>query len=142
MITAAQQEFLKDTAAAGEAYRQAVEQVMQELVERDNVVIVGRAGQVILQHAPTVLHVRVIAPLGLRAERIAQRCQTTLDCARAQVETSDRCRANFMRRFYKTHWDEPNLYHLIINTGLVAPQLAAQWICHAVQSQDQPKPAR
>src|SRR5512135_1529753 len=42
------------------AYRQAVETVMKEFAERDNVVIVGRAGQVILRDRPNVLHVRII----------------------------------------------------------------------------------
>jgi cytidylate kinase len=123
------------------AYRAAVEQVMHEFAARGNVVMVGRAGQVILHELPDVLHVRITAPIELRVERIAQRCQTTAECARAQVETSDRYRANYMRRFYKIRWDDPVLYHLIINTGLVTTQLAAKWICLAVQAQEQSQPS-
>jgi cytidylate kinase len=118
---------------ANQAYSRAVEQVMHELVQEGNVVILGRAGQVILEKTPDALHVRIIAPLDLRVERIAQKLSIAPEHARAQVEASDRNRASYMRRFYHVQWDDPSLYHLIINTGYVAPAHAAGLICQAVQ---------
>jgi cytidylate kinase len=53
------------------AYRKALKQVMKELYSAGNAVIVGRAGQIILHDQPAVLHVRVVAPAELRAQRIA-----------------------------------------------------------------------
>lgn len=116
---------------ACQAYRRAVNQIMHELAAKGNVVIQGRAGQAILKDHPDVLHVRIIAPKSLRVERVKQRLGITTQQALAQVETSDRYRANYLRRFYNVRWDDPSLYHLVINTaGLTVPQASAI-ICQA-----------
>ncbi len=117
-----------------QAYAQAVEQMMHELAEEGNVVILGRAGQVILGKYPATLHVRIIAPLDLRVERIAQKLSIATEHAQAQVDASDRYRASYMRRFYHVHWDDPSLYHMIINTGYINSAFAADLICHAVST--------
>ena len=41
-----------------------------EAARRGNVVIVGRGGQVLLKGIPSVLHVRIIAPLQARVQRL------------------------------------------------------------------------
>jgi cytidylate kinase len=114
------------------AYRKAVEQVMQELAVQGNVVIVGRAGQVVLAGDPGTFRVRIFAPAILRAERIAKRLNITQECALAQVETSDRFRSNYLKRFYHVRWDNPELYHLTINTGRMQAIDVAKLICQAV----------
>ncbi len=119
------------SAEACKAYRRAVEQVMNELAGKGDVVIQGRAGQVILKDHPQALHVRIIAPRALRAERVAQRLDIPLECALAQIEASDRFRANYLRRFYRVRWDDPLLYHLVINTAGLSAQHAAEIICSA-----------
>ena len=124
--------------AACLAYRKAVEQVMKELADQDNVVIIGRAGQIILGGRPGVLHVRLIAPQQLRAERIAQRHNISIEGAQAQIQASDRYRRNYLRRFYNVHWDNPELYHLVINTGWISPKEAALVICQAAKNLQQP----
>jgi len=113
---------------ACQAYRQAVQQIMQELANQGNVVIIGRAGQMILGGWPEVLHVRVIAPRPLRIERVAERQEISLECALAQIEASDRRRRSYLKRFYNVQWDDPNLYDLVINTAHLAPTAAAQLI--------------
>jgi cytidylate kinase len=113
-------------------YRLAVEQIMEEMASEGNVVIVGRAGQVILRDRPGALHLRIIAPFALRAERVAQRHGVTLESAQAQIEASDRYRASYMRRFYRVRWDNPELYHLVINTGRIPVDQAAMIIRQAL----------
>jgi len=56
---------------ARKAYHHAVQVLMEEFSADGDVIIVGRAGQVILRNHPGVLHVKVIAPASLRACRIA-----------------------------------------------------------------------
>jgi cytidylate kinase len=113
---------------ACQAYRQAVQQIMQELANQGNVVIIGRAGQMILGGWSEVLHVRVIAPRPLRIERLAARQEISPECALAQIEASDRRRRSYLKRFYNVQWDDPNLYDLVINTAHLAPTAAAQLI--------------
>lgn len=118
---------------ACQAYRRAVDKIMHELAEKGNVLIQGRAGQVILKDSPDVFHVQIIAPKSLRVERIKQRLSITTEQALAQVEASDRYRANYLRRFYKVHWNDPSLYHLVINTAGLTIQQASEIICQAIQ---------
>lgn len=83
----------------------------------DNIVIVGRGGQAILQHEPGVLHVRITAPLGARTMRVKEREYLDLDDATALVKSKDQNAAAYLQHFFDIDWDNPLLYHLSINTG-------------------------
>ncbi len=85
--------------------------------ERDNVVIVGRGGQAVLRDKPGVLHIRMIAPLGARAMRTKDRMGITLSEATDLCRLKDQAAQAYLGRFYQIDWDNPLLYHLIINTG-------------------------
>jgi len=122
---------IRPSLKACEAYCQAMQQVMEELAALGNVVIVGRAGQATLHGRPDVLHVRVIAPAQVRAERVTSRRGIPIAAAQAQVEASDRYRYNYVRRFYHVRWDDPDLYDMIINTERVTSEAAAELIAQA-----------
>jgi cytidylate kinase len=127
---------LRPSAEAREAYHQAVLDIMQELANEGNVVIVGRAGQVILRDKPDVLHVRVYAPLDLRVERVAQQYAVSLEAARAQVMASDQARTRYLKRYYKSHWDDPDLYDVMINTAYLSAEKAARVVCKALEQRE------
>jgi len=85
--------------------------------ERDNVVIVGRGGQAILRDKPGVLHVRLIAPLGGRALRVKEREGIALAEATDLASSKDQAAVAYLERFFQIDWNNPMLYHLILNTG-------------------------
>lgn len=116
------------------AYQNSISEIMHELAAGGNVVIVGRAGQVILRDNPQVLHVKVIAPERMRFQRVAQQQNTTLECAQAQVLTSDQTRKNYLNKYYQVRWDDPQLYDLIVNTARLQPQQAACLIGQALNN--------
>ncbi|MFW6135693.1 MAG: AAA family ATPase [Chloroflexota bacterium] len=118
--------------APRQAYEQAVRQVMDDLVAEGDVVIVGRAGQVILQDRSDVVHVRVIAPPALRVKRIASLQEIPTPAARARVERSDRTRRVYLKRFYGVDWDDPQLYDLVLNTERLTVEGAVDLVCEAV----------
>jgi CMP/dCMP kinase len=113
------------------AYHQAVKEIMHEFAEQGDIVILGRAGQVILGNRTDIMHIRLIAPISIRIARIADRLGITESRARAQVEASDRYRSDYLRRFYHTDWDKPDLYHLVINTGSLEIDQAVELICQS-----------
>ena len=119
--------------AVCQAYRVAVSQVMHEIAGFGNALIIGRAGQVILKDRLDVIHVRIIAPLQQRVERIAARHQKSLDCARSRIEASDRCRQRYLQRFYQVRWNDPELYDLTINTSRFTPAEAAALIVNCIK---------
>ncbi len=123
------------------------EQIALELVQKairyayrmGNVIIVGRGGQVILQDEPDVLHVRVEAPLETRILRVRdvwQPYETSIDLRRAAqdaIERKDAASADYLRRFYNVRWDDPALYHVIINTGKMEVDQAAHMLAALVR---------
>ncbi|HEY9087748.1 MAG TPA: cytidylate kinase-like family protein [Anaerolineaceae bacterium] len=126
---------LKPTIQEQRAYHRALVQVMDELANEGRYVIVGRAGQAILHGRAGALHVRVIAPMSLRIERIMQRQAISAEAAKAQIEASDHSRRVFLRRFYASDWDSAELYDLVINTEKIDPHTAAELICDVLSRQ-------
>jgi cytidylate kinase len=112
-----------------QSYLTAVKTVMEELAAVGDVVIVGRAGQIILAHWPGVLHLRMIAPLAVRVQRLAQRQGITPAAARAQAETSDRYHKKYFKHFYHSNWDAPEHYDLVINTAKLTAANATDLVC-------------
>ena len=103
-----------------------------EAYKHDNVVIVGRGGQAILREQPGVLHVRIIAPLGARVLRVQAEQNLSLDEATLRVKRRDEAAAAYLERFYDIDWDNPLLYHLIINTGKWEVEDAVQIVLTAL----------
>ncbi len=116
-----------------DAYARAVQAIMEELAGAGNVIIVGRAGQAILRGHPGVLHVRLIAPLELRAQRLSERHHISLHAARAQAAASDRLRRTYLQHFYHIDWNDPLLYDLVINTAHLGAAQACDLICQAAR---------
>jgi cytidylate kinase len=99
------------------------------------VVIVGRGGQVLLQNEPDVLHVRVEAPLETRIMRVKEwhPFETRVDIrrqAQSLIEARDAASAAYLERFYHVRWDDPSLYHLILNTGKLTAEQGADMLAY------------
>lgn len=122
---------LQPSQEALQAYEEAVREVMGDLADEGEVVIVGRAGQVILAGRADVLHVRIIAPPEVRVGRIASRQQIPEAAARAQMEESDRTRRAYLRHTHQVAWNDPQLYDLVLNTARMTVPSAADLIIHA-----------
>ncbi len=107
--------------------------------ERGNVVILGRGGQAILQDLPGVFHVRIEAPMEARILRMQAEKRMSAAAAREWAIEQDRLTAEYLSRFFRIRWDDSTLYHLVINTGKLELEIAAQFIASAI-TQLQPKP--
>lgn len=124
------------SARSSQAYLDAVRSVVLELASKGNVVLIGRAGQRILAGFPGTLHVRLIAPLELRVQRISEEQKIPLEAARSQIEASDAHRRQYLKRFYRSDWEDPSLYDLVINTGRMTSAAACELICMAARHID------
>jgi len=116
-----------------DAYHRAIRQVMNDLAAKGGFVIIGRAGQVILRERPDVLHVKIMAPAELRAERVAGVQSIPIAAARAQVAASDTTRREYLLRCFDVQWDDPALYDLVINTRCFLPGDVGDLICLALE---------
>jgi cytidylate kinase len=122
---------LQTTEEQAQAYRRAMQQVMEERAAAGKVILLGRAGCLLLHDCPAVLHVRVIAPLAQRIERVAQTRSISRRAAQAQVEASDCARRAYVHAHHKVDWNDPQLYHLVLNMEQWTIEDAAEIICLA-----------
>jgi cytidylate kinase len=100
-------------------------------------VIVGRAGQVLLAQRRDVLHVRVVAPLKQRITYVARREGLDEASAQVRVQLKDRDRARYLQMQYQRSVDDPLLYDLVVNTGILDLDSAVDLICLALQRKAQ-----
>ncbi len=111
-------------------YRDLIQQAINEVAEEGGVVIVAHAASLALAGRPGLLRVLVISPTEARAHRLEEELGLTLEAARKMVERSDRDRADYFKRFYRT--DElPTHYDLVVNTGSLSPEQAAKLVLAA-----------
>ncbi|MDQ1354601.1 MAG: hypothetical protein QG657_4910, partial [Acidobacteriota bacterium] len=103
---------------------------------KGNCVILGRGGQVALGNIPGILHVRVVAPMAKRIERIAKR----LDCDERQaakiIDQNDQERGGFHKFFFDCNWEDADLYDLVLNTGSLSGEAAARIIQDVANSDE------
>jgi uncharacterized small protein (DUF1192 family) len=93
---------------------------MAAAYERGDMLIIGRGGQAILEDKPDVLHVRVVAPMEYRIERLQWERELAATQARRFARERDRAAAEYLRNFHYIDWGDPTLYHLVVNVENVS----------------------
>jgi cytidylate kinase len=114
--------------AAMEDYVRMVGMVILDMAKEGNVLIIGRASQVLLRDHPETLHVQVVAPLVCRMEKLMRVEGLTRQGATRRITASDQARADHLRRYYGVNSLDPQLYDLVINTGRISIQTAIQLV--------------
>ena len=104
------------------------QKVMTRLANQGNVVLIGRGGQVLLSERSDVLHVRVISPIEDRVKFVMEEERVPKEEAELLIRKIDRNRERYLKRNYGIDWENPNHYHLTINTGLMDMARAIQII--------------
>ncbi len=111
----------------------AVGEVIKKIAARGNVLVLGQGGQALLEREPHACHVLVLAPVEVRAVRVAQKEGLTLAQARRRVRVSDQARGEYLARYHSSHWIDPLLYHLVVNTGITPLEGAVSLIVEAAK---------
>jgi|YNPMSStandDraft_1061717.scaffolds.fasta_scaffold52661_2 cytidylate kinase len=111
-----------------------IQAIITEVYRMDNMVILGRGGQMILKDKANVLHVRIEAPFDERVRRVQEIERVTLAEAQEKVANRDKAAYSYIKRFYGVDWADPLLYHLVINTSLCGISASVQLICEAVSA--------
>lgn len=99
-----------------------------QLANLGNVILIGRGANVITARLPDVFHVRLVAPLEKRITHARRYYEMAEVQARAFCLHEDRGRIRYLRKYYRRDINDPLIYHLIINTGLVSYDQAARLI--------------
>jgi cytidylate kinase len=115
-----------------EKYLRHLKQVVTSLGHHGNVVFVGRGAQFLLP-SQCGLCVRLVASLEARAKRMADLGKLSLEQARLKIGKIDTERAAFIRKTFKKDVGSPANYDLIINTGEINIESAANIVLASVQ---------
>ena len=120
------------TQAQEVAYLRLTQRVLLELATGGDVVIIGRGSQFLLHGAARTLHIYIFAPLDFRIDQIMKLHHVNRNMAKEMIERRDYEHNAYLGRYYGGNQHQPNLYHLLINTGLFTYELAANLIQQAL----------
>lgn len=109
-------------------YWRLTRRVILEMATEGNAVIIGRGSQFLLHDSPRTLHIYIFAPLEQRIANVMDHNHLSREEAARQVQHRDYEHEAYLRRFYGKDQDRPELYHLLINTGLFPYDQAAKLI--------------
>jgi len=105
------------------------------LASHGDVVLVGRGVFAVLEGMADVLKVRIQAPLPLRIER-TQEAPGNPEPGKAEalVKENDQTQRTFVKSVYGKQWDAADAFDLVIDTGLITPDLATSMIVDAARA--------
>ena len=101
------------------------------LAELGSVILIGRGANVVTAKLEDTFHVRLVAPLEQRVRHAHEFYEMTVKEARAFCIREDLGRERYMKKYFHADINDPLIYHLIINTGMVSYDEAARLIAEA-----------
>ncbi|MEN2983844.1 MAG: cytidylate kinase-like family protein [Dictyoglomaceae bacterium] len=111
-----------------------VQAVIRKLKDWGDVVILGRGAQVLLKDNPKTLHIRIIAPLEYRIKNVMKERNLTREESLRLIIEKDKSAEEYLKRFYNVDWNNPELYHLILNTGLLSWEQGVEVIKNSLRA--------
>jgi hypothetical protein len=102
------------------------------LAELGNVIMIGRAANLVTAKLPYAFHVRLVGSLERRARHMEELEGLTPKAALEFVRREDRARERYVRKYFNKDTNDPSLYHLTINTDLISYEDAARLIGQAL----------
>ena len=116
-----------------QAFVEVTRQMVRETARTGNAVIFGHGVQFLLAEQPGVLHVRFIAPLPIRVDRVMRRDGLSRVEAERRLRAEDQRRANHIRQFYGADWRAPDSFHPIVNTAFWNEDACIRLVLDAVE---------
>jgi cytidylate kinase len=93
------------------------EQVMEKVAEAGNCVIVGRGAPYFLRRRGDAFHVFLYASHGEKLSRLLKLGKSEREAGEL-LDTIDRDRMTFVKRYFDADWPTRCLYHMMINTAV------------------------
>ena len=120
--------FWDRQAGKRQQYILAVQATLARMMEGDNIVYHGLAGQLLLRELPNVLKVRLIAPVEDRIRAAMAHLDLSRDAAEKHIQKADQDRAAWVRRVYEADVADPSLYDLVLNLGTMSMETATEMV--------------
>ena len=112
----------------GFKYVELLNLIIPKIAKDGNAVIVGRGGQYILQNLENTYHLLLIANKEDRTKFIEEHYRASSARAAQMIKRMDKRRANLFSYFRRKDYDDPTLYDLVINMGLLSMDKAQELV--------------
>ena len=119
----------KQSAINEEIYGDMLHKIITEIAAGGNAVILGRGSQYILEDLPNAFHVLITADREDRIKFMEEKHDLTHEQAVKAVNDEEKRRANLYNKLGETDYDQPDRYHLVLNTSLLDLDSACDMIC-------------
>lgn len=97
-----------------------IAETVLHLADAGYVILVGRGANFITAHLPNVFHIRLIAPLPKRIERVQKLDSLTSEEATKFIRDEDRSRNRYSKEHFHKSVDEALAYDLVLNTDRIS----------------------
>ena len=106
--------------------------IIAKMADEDNVVIIGRGSQYILNDHPDAFHILLVDEFENRVKFLIDRYRFSPKKANHVVINEDKRRLNLYRKLHKKDYDSPGLYHLVLNMNRLDLNMAEKLVCQMI----------
>ncbi len=106
--------------------------IIAQFADEGDVVILGRGSQYILNDHPDATHILLVDEFENRVKFMMDRYDMSRKKAERLVVSEDRRRVNLYKRLGKSDYENPLLYHLVLNMGRLDLETAREMVCQLV----------
>ena len=103
--------------------------LIREIAERGPCVIVGRCANHVLRDRNDVLDIFIHAGVEFRLERAMTKLGLPEKRAVKVLRQTDKARKAYYRNYTGCDWNDPNLYHAVLNSDRLGAEVCADIIC-------------
>jgi len=103
-----------------------------QLAQKGNVIIVGRAANIITAKLKNTFHIRLIASFDTRINHVEEVYNLNRKEAIEFTKKEDLARQNYFKKYFNKDINDPLLYHMVMNTDNISYKKAAKMIGFAV----------
>jgi len=106
--------------------------IIAQMGDDGDVVILGRGSQYILNDHPDAYHILLIDTFENRVKFMQKNYDLSQSRATQAVKNEDKRRLNLYKKLGKTDYDNPDLYHLVLNMSRVSLDKALELITNLI----------
>ena len=114
----------------------AEERLLRELAEKENCIIVGRAGFNIFRNDPNALHILITAKRDARIARIARKQNLSTEEAAKVVDSVDKARDNFVQTVADTSRYDARNYNFVFDVTGMEPETVASFLAENIRKKN------
>ena len=113
--------------------------IIAQIAEEGDVVVLGRGSQYILDDHPDAYHILLINDFENRAKFMMEHYDLSQDKAIEAVKKEGNRRKILFRILGVENYDQPDIYHLVLNMSKIDLKLACELICELPATRADPR---